>query len=92
MRSDDSCYCMHRNPFENLQKLFKNITLYFTIDLFLSPHDIPISSLTNLLNGLQQTRFDHHTYCRDNIALTVKPYIFIRSYLYYRVALHTRKK
>ena len=43
-RSDASCYCMRRNAFENLEKLFKNITLYFTIDPFLSLHDIPIST------------------------------------------------
>ena len=91
-RSDASCYCMRRNAFENLQKLFKNITLYFTINSFLSLHDIPISSLTNLLNELQQTRFDYETYGIDNIALTVKPYIFMQSYLYYRVVLHTRRK
>ena len=81
-RSDASCHCMRRNAFENLQKLFKNITLYFTIDSFLLFHDIPISTkqLTNLLNGLQQTRFDHDTYCIDNIALTVKPYIHTYSF------------
>ena len=44
----------------------------------------------NLFNGLQQTRFDHGTYCIDNIALTVKPYTFVQSYLDYRVALDTR--
>ena len=43
-RSDASCYCMRRNAFENLEKLFKNITLYFTINPFLSLHDIPIST------------------------------------------------
>ena len=42
--SDASCYCMRRNVFENLQKLFKNIALYSTIDSFLSIHDIPIST------------------------------------------------
>ena len=43
-RSDASCYFMRGNAFENLQKLFKNITLYFTIVSFLSLHDIPIST------------------------------------------------
>ena len=43
-RSDASCHCMRRNAFENLQKLFKNMTLYFTINSFLSLHDIPIST------------------------------------------------
>ena len=42
--SDTSCYCMRWNAFETLQKLFKNITLYFTINSFLSLHDIPIST------------------------------------------------
>ena len=42
--SDPSCCCIRRNAFENLQKFFKNTTLYFTIDPFLSLHDIPIST------------------------------------------------
>ena len=45
--SDASYYCMRKNAFENPQKLFKNITLYFANDPFLSLHDIPISIETS---------------------------------------------
>ena len=43
-RSEANCRCMRQNAFENLQKLLKNITLYFTIGLFLSLYDIPVST------------------------------------------------